>query len=218
MIQDQDDYEVVRKVERGKYSEVFEGRNLNSNDKCVIKPVGKISTVSQTNSSSDATPQEAGLDLSKSFQVKGFATLEVSLKHWSICKKTVLAIFIPQLVFLFFHGCSEKLGELKLWRRRQNLIIFLSFSCRRLESTKGAYAAEWTKWEKQLRDTLVANFEHLNSVQVLFESAVQQVREELKKIAKGEYKPPSSEETNMGLLFLLPSTCLLLKSTVFLKR
>ncbi|GJW99364.1 casein kinase II subunit alpha-2 [Tanacetum coccineum] len=34
---DQDDYEVVRKVGRGKYSEVFEGINVNSNEKCVIK-------------------------------------------------------------------------------------------------------------------------------------------------------------------------------------
>jgi hypothetical protein len=36
----------------------------------------------------------------------------------------------------------------------------------RLESTKGTYAAEWTKWEKQLRDTLVANSEYLSSIQV----------------------------------------------------
>ncbi|XP_054808960.1 casein kinase II subunit alpha-2 [Prosopis cineraria] len=34
---DQDDYEVVRKVGRGKYSEVFEGINVNSNERCVIK-------------------------------------------------------------------------------------------------------------------------------------------------------------------------------------
>ncbi|VAH46514.1 unnamed protein product [Triticum turgidum subsp. durum] len=34
---EQDDYEVVRKVGRGKYSEVFEGINVNNNEKCVIK-------------------------------------------------------------------------------------------------------------------------------------------------------------------------------------
>lgn len=34
---DQDDYEVVRKVGRGKYSEVFEGINATSNEKCIIK-------------------------------------------------------------------------------------------------------------------------------------------------------------------------------------
>lgn len=33
----QDNYEVVRKVGRGKYSEVFEGVNLLNNEKCVIK-------------------------------------------------------------------------------------------------------------------------------------------------------------------------------------
>eukprot|EP01018_Ginkgo_biloba_P007335 Gb_41818 [translate_table: standard] len=34
---DQDDYEVVRKVGRGKYSEVFEGINTVSNERCIIK-------------------------------------------------------------------------------------------------------------------------------------------------------------------------------------
>ncbi|WZZ24041.1 hypothetical protein YC2023_007442 [Brassica napus] len=33
----QNDYEVVRKVGKGKYSEVFEGINMNSNEKCIIK-------------------------------------------------------------------------------------------------------------------------------------------------------------------------------------
>ncbi|XP_022884856.1 casein kinase II subunit alpha-2-like isoform X1 [Olea europaea var. sylvestris] len=34
---EQDDYEVVRKVGRGKYSEVFEGINIANNEKCIIK-------------------------------------------------------------------------------------------------------------------------------------------------------------------------------------
>nr|GMC66306.1 casein kinase II subunit alpha-like [Ipomoea batatas] len=34
---EQDDYEVVRKVGRGKYSEVFEGIHTKNNEKCVIK-------------------------------------------------------------------------------------------------------------------------------------------------------------------------------------
>lgn len=34
---DQDDYEVVRKMGRGKYSEVFEGINTVNNERCVIK-------------------------------------------------------------------------------------------------------------------------------------------------------------------------------------
>ena len=33
----QDDYEIVRKVGRGKYSEVFEGVNVVKNEKCIIK-------------------------------------------------------------------------------------------------------------------------------------------------------------------------------------
>jgi len=34
---EQDDYEIVRKVGRGKYSEVFEGMCVTNNEKCVIK-------------------------------------------------------------------------------------------------------------------------------------------------------------------------------------
>ncbi|KAH6823434.1 Protein kinase superfamily protein, partial [Perilla frutescens var. hirtella] len=34
---EQDDYEVVRKVGRGKYSEVFEGIHVTNNEKCIIK-------------------------------------------------------------------------------------------------------------------------------------------------------------------------------------
>src|SRR5207249_3567915 len=33
----QDDYEVVRKLGRGKYSEVFEGMNVRTDNPCVIK-------------------------------------------------------------------------------------------------------------------------------------------------------------------------------------
>ncbi|CAH9110950.1 unnamed protein product [Cuscuta epithymum] len=34
---DQRDYKVIQKVGRGKYSDVFEGVNVNSNEKCIIK-------------------------------------------------------------------------------------------------------------------------------------------------------------------------------------
>ena len=33
----QDEYQVVRKLGRGKYSEVFEAINVQNNEKCVIK-------------------------------------------------------------------------------------------------------------------------------------------------------------------------------------
>jgi serine/threonine protein kinase len=33
----QDDYQLVRKLGRGKYSEVFEAINVTSNNKCVVK-------------------------------------------------------------------------------------------------------------------------------------------------------------------------------------
>ena len=40
---EQDDYEVVRKLGRGKYSEVFEGRHVNGG-KCVIKILKPVKT------------------------------------------------------------------------------------------------------------------------------------------------------------------------------
>ncbi|XP_057782702.1 tRNA ligase 1 [Salvia miltiorrhiza] len=70
----------------------------------------------------------------------------------------------------------------------------------KLDSTKGQYAKEWTKWEKQLRDTLSANAEYLNSIQVPFGVAVEKVIGQLKAIANGDYSPPSTEKRNLGAI------------------
>lgn len=37
MFSNQDDYQLVRKLGRGKYSEVFEAINVNSNERVVVK-------------------------------------------------------------------------------------------------------------------------------------------------------------------------------------
>ncbi|CAJ2654356.1 unnamed protein product [Trifolium pratense] len=70
----------------------------------------------------------------------------------------------------------------------------------RLESTKGTYAKEWMKWEKQLRDILFGNADYLNTVQVPFELAVKEVSEQLRNIAKGDYKPPDTEKRTFGTI------------------
>ncbi|KAL7153796.1 hypothetical protein ABFS83_04G192500 [Erythranthe nasuta] len=71
----------------------------------------------------------------------------------------------------------------------------------RLESSKGTYCKEWAKWETQLRETLLRNVEYLNSIQVPFESSVEDVLKQLKAIAKGEYTaPPSSEKRSFGTI------------------
>ncbi|KAF1897287.1 hypothetical protein Lal_00034990 [Lupinus albus] len=70
----------------------------------------------------------------------------------------------------------------------------------RLESTKGSYAKEWTKWEKQLRDILCANAEYFNSIQVPFEFAVKHVLEQLRSISKGDYSPPVTEKRKLGTI------------------
>ncbi|RVW56768.1 Retrovirus-related Pol polyprotein from transposon RE1 [Vitis vinifera] len=78
--------------------------------------------------------------------------------------------------------------------------IFTCVSEPRLESTKGTYANEWSKWEKQLRDILFDNAEYLTSIQVPFESSVRQVLEQLKSIAKGDYPTPGTEKRKFGTI------------------
>ncbi|PKI62582.1 hypothetical protein CRG98_017004, partial [Punica granatum] len=68
----------------------------------------------------------------------------------------------------------------------------------RLESSKGTYAKDWAKWEKQLRDILLSNTEYLNSIQVPFDFAVKLVLEQLRSIAKGDYTAPSTETRKFG--------------------
>lgn len=70
----------------------------------------------------------------------------------------------------------------------------------RLESTKGTYIKEWVTWEKQLREALFQNSEYLTSIQVPFEFAVNHVKEELKKITKGEYETPTTEKKKFGTI------------------
>lgn len=66
-----------------------------------------------------------------------------------------------------FYFSSSALALGLVW-----LFLTFCFPCYvswcRLESAKGTYAVEWTKWEKQLRSTLIANSEYLNSVQVIY--------------------------------------------------
>ncbi|XP_057956592.1 tRNA ligase 1-like [Malania oleifera] len=57
----------------------------------------------------------------------------------------------------------------------------------RLESLNGSYRKCWAKWERKLQDIILGNSEYLNSIQVPFESAVEQVLEQLRTIAKGKF-------------------------------
>ena len=50
--------------------------------------------------------------------------------------------------------------------RREANILQLIIKISRIESTKGIYAKEWTKWETELREIIFANAEYLNSTQV----------------------------------------------------
>ncbi|KAK4408920.1 tRNA ligase 1 [Sesamum angolense] len=61
----------------------------------------------------------------------------------------------------------------------------------RMESTKGTYAQEWTKWEQQSRDTLFGNSEYLNPIQGF---------EQLRAIANGDYTAPSTGKQRVGAI------------------
>ncbi|XP_068668045.1 tRNA ligase 1-like isoform X2 [Aristolochia californica] len=64
----------------------------------------------------------------------------------------------------------------------------------RTEPNKGSYAKEWVLWEKRLKVVLFENSEYLNSIQVPFDFAVEKVLEQLRAVAKGEYKAPANTE------------------------
>ncbi|RVX22844.1 tRNA ligase 1 [Vitis vinifera] len=100
--------------------------------------------------------------------------------------------------------------------------IFTCVSEPRLESTKGTYANEWSKWEKQLRDILFDNAEYLTSIQVNTSIVLSQLhlvdktyglfcfyilqmlkRNDVvksKSIAKGDYPTPGTEKRKFGTI------------------
>lgn len=85
----------------------------------------------------------------------------------------------------------------------EGISLYNLHRCRhgRLESTKGTYVKEWAKWEKRLRETSFAHSEYLTSIQVPFETVVKKVLEQLKAIAKHEYKTPVSDKRPGTIIF-----------------
>ncbi|KAL0436472.1 UNVERIFIED_CONTAM: tRNA ligase 1 [Sesamum radiatum] len=107
------------------------------------------------------------------------------------------------VLLMFYHlydGKSRREFESELIERFGSLVKIPLLESNRMESTKGTYAQEWTKWEQQLRDTLFGNSEYLNSIQVPFEFAVEKVLEQLRAIAKGDYTTPSTEKRRFGAI------------------
>jgi casein kinase II subunit alpha len=87
----QDNYEIVRKVGRGKYSEVFEGINVVNGEKCVIKvlkPVKKKKIKREIKILQNLTggPNVIGLlDVVRDPQVKSSHELYVSRFVLDVC-------------------------------------------------------------------------------------------------------------------------------------
>lgn len=81
---------------------------------------------------------------------------EIDFKE--IGSSSVPKFYVLSITYLF-------IGETDHWliNFKEHFLVFLF--CR-VESTKGAYAGEWVKWEKQLREVLLGNAEYLNSIQV----------------------------------------------------
>lgn len=71
---------------------------------------------------------------------------------------------------------------------------------RKLDPHKGTYAKQWDKWENQFRATFSANANYFNSIQVPFEVAVQQVKEQLRNVAKGNFVSPFTEKKRIGAI------------------
>ncbi|KAK6163268.1 hypothetical protein DH2020_000132 [Rehmannia glutinosa] len=108
-----------------------------------------------------------------------------------------LAVFIFRVLGRVNHPNRNEF-EAELIERFGSLVKMPLLESNRSEPTKGTYAKEWAKWEKQLRETLLGNAEYLNSIQVPFESSVESVLKQLKAIAKGEYTAPSTEKRKFG--------------------
>ncbi|KAI8573733.1 hypothetical protein RHMOL_Rhmol01G0299200 [Rhododendron molle] len=124
-------------------------------------------------------------------RVKGLLLLlQFGLRHWTSTGRIVglsCSTLYVLIVFVMVHQNADASVEL-----------FQMSAQDKLESTKGSYANDWAKWEKQLRETLCASADYLNSIQVPFEVAVEQVVEQLRSVVKGDYKMPSTQKRKSG--------------------
>ena len=198
----------------------------------------QLNQSSHVNQGTDSNP--FSLD---AFAVFMFHVLQRVNHSGNLDKASLNAGYVLLMFYLLYQGNSRKYFEDELVERFSSLVnmpllkpnkSLLPVSLRsfmeeginlynlhtnrhgRLEPTKGSYAQQWAKWEKKLRDTLSATAEYLNSVQVPFEFTAQQVEEQLRKIAKGEYTVPSIEKRKLEPFLLLLSIYLLQKSKVSL--
>ncbi|XP_057981227.1 tRNA ligase 1-like [Malania oleifera] len=73
------------------------------------------------------------------------------------------------------------------WSFSPHILYFYLLFSTSLESPKGLYRKYWDKWERKLQDIILGNSEYLNSIQVPFESAVEQVLEQLRTITEGKF-------------------------------
>lgn len=70
----------------------------------------------------------------------------------------------------------------------------------KMDSAKGSYSKEWSRWEQRLREILFANADYLIAIQVPFEHAVKHVLDDLRSIAKGDYEVVATEKRKLGTI------------------
>lgn len=92
-----------------------------------------------------------------------FVFFSASLDVYQIKILYLFIFLLPWLRSLCFYLPFTPKGYFLIW----SPIIDYCHSLFRLESTKGSYAKEWSKWEKKLREVLIGNAEYLNSIQVI---------------------------------------------------
>ncbi|KAM0842144.1 hypothetical protein ACQ4PT_058543 [Festuca glaucescens] len=114
---EQDDYEVVRKVGRGKYSEVFEGVNVTNDERCVIKilkPVKKKKFIA------DVYKYFKGPELLVNFQ--GY---DYSLDMWSLGCMFAGMIFRKE-PFFYGHDNHDQLFKIAKVLGTDDLTAYLN--------------------------------------------------------------------------------------------
>ncbi|XLU23482.1 hypothetical protein S245_059548, partial [Arachis hypogaea] len=117
---EQDDYEVVKKVGRGKYNEVFEGIHSTDNEKCIIKILKPVKKKKMSQSQSKKL------------------TPNLDRQSTKVLNLTVLQRFDPFIAEILFTAAHvsfyEFNSETNQWSRKDECVASVSVHCH--ESTK----------------------------------------------------------------------------------
>ena len=90
----QDDYQLVRKLGRGKYSEVFEAINITNNEKCVVKTLKPVKK------------KKIKREIKILENLRG-GTNVITLQVTIICSTNIPAIYSISIIRLYLTECNK---------------------------------------------------------------------------------------------------------------